>query len=113
MLSFLERIALESFGDFGIAFAIGLAAHGEVHTYFAAFTVEVGGEVGDHLFVATLGDTYLVFCNELEGCFRVEFAESGTGSAALGAFFGCFCAFVHIAAGLADKFLFHCRIYGV
>lgn len=34
MLSFLECIALESLSDFRIAFAVCLAAHGEVHADF-------------------------------------------------------------------------------
>ncbi len=107
MFGFFESVALEGFGDFGISFAVGLARHCQVHAHFAAFAVEVCGEVVDHFFIAAFGNTDFVFGNELEVGGGVEFFEFAAGSTADGALFGSFVAFVHVAANDADEFLFH------
>ncbi len=65
MFSFFESIALESLGNFRIAFAVSLTRHGQIHAYFAAFTVEMSEEILDHLFVAAFGYTDLVFGDEV------------------------------------------------
>ena len=75
MFGFFESVALEGFGDFGIAFAVGLARHCQVHAYFGAFAVEVGLEVLDHLGVAAFGHAELMLCYELESLFGIEFFE--------------------------------------
>ena len=107
MLGFLESVAAESLGDFGISFTIGLTRHREIHAYFATFAIEVGCEVGDHLSVGSLGNAYFVLGDELEFCVIVYFLEGTFGSMADRAFFGGFRTFVYITADCADKFLFH------
>ncbi len=108
MFGFFEGVAFEGFGDFGIAFAVGLARHGQIHAYFRAFAVEVGGEVFYHFFVATFCHADFVFGYESEVFVIVdEFFEFRLGSAAEGALFGGFVAFVYVAADYADEFLFH------
>ena len=87
--------------------AVGLAGHCQIHAHFAAFAVEVCVEVLDHFLVAAFGHTHFVLSDELEFGFGVEFLEFRLGSAADGALFGSFSAFVHIAAHNADEFLFH------
>ncbi len=87
--------------------AVGLARHGQIHAYFGAFAVEVCVQVGYHLGVGVLGHSDLVLGDKLEGLIGCEFLEFAFGSAAEGALFGCFVAFVDVAAYCADKFLFH------
>ena len=67
----------------------------------------MSGEVLDHFFVGILGNTDFMLGDELKFGSSVEFFEFALGSATNGAFFGCFGAFVNIAADHTDKFLFH------
>ena len=114
VLSFFECIALEGLCDFGIAFAVGLTAHCEVHANFTALAVEVSGKVFDHFLVAVFGYADFVLSNECKLGFGVEFIEFAAGCAADRALFGSFVTFVNIAAYGADEFLFHIsEIYGV
>ena len=107
VFGFFEGVAFESFSHFGIAFAVGLTAHGEVHANFGAFATEVSVEVGDHLFVATFGYADFVFGNELELGSGVHFFEFISANAAHGAFFGSVFTFVYETAYSANEFLFH------
>ncbi len=111
VLSLLEGVALEGLGDFGVALAVGLTRHGEIHAHFATLAVEMGGEVVDHLLVLALGAAHLMLGHKHELGGLVEFLELGSGSTADGALFGSFVPFVYIAAHSADKFLLHfgCR----
>ena len=110
VFSFLESVALESLGDFGIALAVGLTGHGEIHSHFAALAVEMGGKVSNHLVVGAFGHANFMFGNESECSLFVEFFERALGSLADGALFRCFVAFVNVAAHGADKFLFHVKL---
>ena len=105
VFSFFPSIALESLSDFGIAFAIGLTSHSEIHTHFATLAVEVSSEVFDHLFISAFGNTDFMFGNKLQFSAFVEFFELAFGSVTDGALFGSFITFVNIATNGADKFL--------
>lgn len=107
VFSFFPCVALVGFGYFGIAFAIGLAGHGQIHAYFGTFAVEMGIEVGNHFGIAAFCHTDFVFGYELKRFRFYEFFEFRFGGAAEGAFFGCFVTFVDITANGADKFFLH------
>ena len=103
---FFPSVALESLCHFGIAFAVCLTRHGEIHSDFGAFSVEVSVEVFDHFFVAAFCYANFVFSHERESAFFGEFFELGSGNAAHGAFFGSVLAFIDETANGADEFLF-------
>ena len=107
VFGFLKCVTLEGFSDFGVTFAVGLAGHGEVHTYFAAFAVEVCGEVGYHFVVATFCHADFVFGDKFECVAFVKFFEFACRCAAKGTFFRCVFAFMYVAAYCADEFLLH------
>ena len=107
VVGLFKGIALEGFCDFGIAFAVSLARHGEVHTHFGAFAFEVSLQSGPDIIGAALGYTDDVLGN-VYACFVfLNFLELAGGSLALGALLGSGIAFVYIAAYGADKFLLH------
>ena len=56
VVGLLEGVALERVGDLGVALALRLAAHREVHAHFGAFAGEVVLETGPDLRIAALGD---------------------------------------------------------
>ena len=66
MLSLLESVALESLGDLGITFAVGLTTHSQIHTNLTTLTVEVVTQVVDHLLTYTLGLTVTNLMNSSE-----------------------------------------------
>ena len=49
MLSLFESIALEGLCNLGIALAVSLTAHSQIHANLAALTIEVVAQVVDHL----------------------------------------------------------------
>ena len=113
VVSLLKGIALEGFCDFGIAFAVGLARHGEVHADLGAFAFEVSLQSVPDVLGATFGHADDVLGN-VYACFVfLNFLELAGGSLALGALLGSGIAFVYIAAYGADKFLlpFFCGFY--
>ena len=75
MFSLFPCVTLESLGDLGIALAVSLTGHGQIHAYLGAFTVEVGVEVLDHLLVGTLGYAYGMLRNELKSCLFIHLSE--------------------------------------
>lgn len=105
MLSLFPCIALESLGNFGIAFAVGLTAHGQIHTYLCALTVEVFLQALHNLFGATLSHAQFVSSYKFQALF-LEFLELRSGNSTLRALFRCAFAFMYIAAYGANKFLF-------
>ena len=107
VFSLFPSITLESFGYFGIAFAVGLAAHGEVHTHFGAFAVEMSVEILYHFFVAAFGYADFVLSHERETAFFRKFFELGSRNATHRAFFGSVFAFVNVTTNGANEFLFH------
>ena len=56
MLGLFPCVALEGFGDLGVAFSIGLAAHRQVHAHFGAFAGEVFLEARPDLRVTAFGN---------------------------------------------------------
>lgn len=102
MLSLFPSVALEGLSDFGIALAVGLARHGQVHAHFGTFAEEVVVEVFDHLLAGAFGNADLMLGDELELFAVVNFFEFAAGSAAQRALFGCLVTFVNIATYGAD-----------
>ena len=110
VLSLLEGVALEGLGHFGIALAVSLTAHGQIHTYLGTFAYEVVVQVFLHLLVSVLGHTDYVFCHKLEHSVLVSlriFFELGCGSAALGALLRSLVTGCDIAANGANPFFCH------
>ena len=98
MVSFLKSIALESLSDFGIAFAIGLASHCEVHAHFGAFAFEVSLQAHHDVFGATLSYADHVLCYIYFFSVLSYFFKLACWSLALGAEFGSGITFVNISA---------------
>ena len=111
MLGLFPCVTFVCFGYFRIAFAVCLAAHGQVHAYFCAFPGKVCVEVFYHFRIAAFCHSYLVFGNERQAFGRFyQFLELAGRNMALWAFFRRGVAFVYITAYGADEFLFHfCR----
>jgi len=107
MVSLLKRIATESLCDLGIALAIGLTAHCQIHTYLGSLTHEVSVEVSTHLLVGVLSYTDNVLANESNTCCFVYNFPSKTCLLALGANSGSFSTFMNVATNRANKFLSH------
>ena len=106
MLCLLKSVALESLGNLGIALAVGLARHGQIHAYLTALALEMGIEISNHLLIATLGNAQSMLCSIVDGVF-LEFLKLGCGHAALRATLGSGGSFVYIAAHGTNKFLVH------
>lgn len=66
VFGFFEGVAFEGFGDFRIAFAVGLAAHSEIHSDFRRLAEEVCVEVLNHFVAGTFGDADFVFGDKVE-----------------------------------------------
>lgn len=107
VFGFFEGVAFECFGDFGVSFAVGLAAHCDVHSDFGCFAEEVCVEVFDHFVACAFCFADFVFGDELECVGFNEFFEFFFRLFALRAEFGGFVSFVYVAAYGADEF-FHC-----
>ncbi len=75
MFGFFNGVALEGFCDFRIAFAVGLARHGQIHAYFGAFAFEVCAEVSLHFVIGIFCNADHVFGHEFESCAFVKFLE--------------------------------------
>ena len=109
MVGFFQRIAAEGLSDLGIALAVRLTAHGEIHTHLGAFAGEVLAEPGQDFGIHTLGDAKFMLAGPLRistGGF-LDFDEFFGLSMAYGALCGGILAFVDVAADEASEFLFH------
>ena len=96
VFGFFKGVAFVGFGDFGVAFAFSLTAHGEVHTDFAALTLKVGFETGDDFGIDAFGGGDDVFASVALGAGdRFEFSSR---SFALGAVGRSFITFVDLTA---------------
>jgi len=107
VVSLFESITLESFSDFGIALAVGLAAHGQIHAYLGAFAFEVGLQAFPYFGITTLGNADLMFGYELQITVLFQLFELASGNFALRAAFRGFGTFVDVSANCAYKFLCH------
>ena len=100
MLGLLERDALVRLCDLGIALAVGLARHGEIHADFAALAVEMVLESLRDLCIVDDAVTDMVLCDELKAAALLQ--ELRSRNAALGALLRRILAFVHIPANGAN-----------
>ena len=106
VLGFFKSVALESLSDFGIAFAVGLTAHGQVHSDFGGLAHEMGIQVLDHVFASAFGNADDVLGYEIQGRVFINdlpFNNLFALRAALRRFF----SLVDIPANRADKFFLH------
>jgi hypothetical protein len=102
VFGFFKGVTFVGFGDFGIAFTLGLTAHGQIHTHFAALALKVGFQTGDDFRIDTLGRGHDVFTGiTLITGNRFEFSRGGF---ALGAEFGGGIAFVDVTTDTTYKF---------
>ena len=118
VFGFLEGDALVGLGHFGEPFAVGLAAHGEVHAHFGTFTREVLAQPLHHLGVETLGHTDLVLVgpHDLAAPLVFLLEELALGGVALGTFVRSLGTHVDITADFADPYFHFCllsRLCGV
>ena len=107
VISLFESITLESLGYFGITFAVGLTAHGQIHTYLAAFAFEVRLQAFPYFGIAAFGNADYVLCYELEVAVLFQLFELASGNFALRAALRGFWTFVDVSTNGANKFLCH------
>ena len=105
VIGLLKGIALEGLGDFRIAFAVSLARHSQIHSYFGTFTFEVGLQAFPDLRVAALGHANLMLGDKLQAGIFAQLFELAGRSFTLGAAFRGFGTFENVTANCADKFL--------
>lgn len=106
MLGLLEGIALESLCDLWIALALGLAAHGEIHSYFGAFPVEMVVQAFHDFSILNLSVTEMVFTGPAETLF-LHFHEFLGLCMALRALCRRVLSFIYVTANETSEFLFH------
>jgi hypothetical protein len=108
VVGLFESVTLESFGNFGITFTVGLTGHGQIHTYLGALSFEVVLQAGPDFGVAALGNAQHMLCGilGLVATFFDFYKFFGLGMANRTFCRGIF-AFVYIAAHQASEFLFH------
>ena len=104
----LKGIALEGIGNFRIAFAFCLAAHGKVHTHLRAFAGEVVLQTGPYFRITAFGNANHVLTGPLglAGFFFYLYKFLCFG-VTYRAFCGGIFAFVYVSAHQASEFLFH------
>ena len=107
VLSLLKRIALESLCHLGIALAVCLTRHCQVHTYLSSLAHEVRVQVFLHLCVGIFGYADYVLASECQACVLVN-GLPGYYLFALRATLRCLCALKDESANRANKFLVHC-----
>ena len=111
MLGLLEGVALERVRDLGIALALRLTAHREVHADLRALAREVHAETLHDLLVQTLRGTDDVLARPGHLAFGGLLEKLGAGAAALRAAVGGGVAFVDVTADGANKLLHASLLY--
>ena len=114
MLSLLPGIALEGISYLGITLAIGLTAHGQIHTYLGALARKVGIEILDHFLVNAifLGNTDDMLLYELDASsFFNELLELRSRNTALWTTLGRCRSLMNITANGANPFLLHNSLF--
>ena len=109
MLSLLQRVAVKSLGHLGVALAVGLTGHGNVHAYLATLAHVVVAEFLNHLFGHTLNLAVAQAVNGGIGhvASLLQLRELRGGSLTNGALLGGFIAFVDISTYGANKLFLH------
>ena len=87
--------------NFGIAFPMGNAGHGQIHAHFGALALEVGAQIGNDVLGNTFGDADHMF--RRPSLFLDHQLELGSGRLALRTLGGSFFALVHITADHANE----------
>ena len=107
MLSLFVSDSLVSLCNFGVALSVSNSGHCKVHTNLCALAHEVLVETVDDLLVVNfLSDADNVLAGKLQSVIGSNLSELGSGSSALGTFFGCGLTLIYIAADRTYK-LFH------
>ena len=107
MVCFLKSIALEGFGNFRIAFAVGLAAHRQIHAHLGAFAHKMILQALKHLCIHTFCHSDHMFVGPGQPLAFDHLFEFRTRDFALRAKFGCCISFVNVTANGTNEFLFH------
>ena len=110
MLSLFPSIALEGISHLGIALAIGLTAHSQIHTYFSALAHKMSIQILDHLLINAilLGDADDVLLYELNSAFLFnKLLELRSGYTALWATLGWCWTLMNITTNGANPFFLH------
>ena len=106
VLGLLESVALERLGDLGIALALGLAGHREIHADLGALAGEVILEALSNLGVIDLAGAYGVLARpDLLARLDSLLLELGAGNSALRALLRRSVTFIYIPANGADPSL--------
>ena len=106
VLSLLECVALESGGYSGVALAVCLTGHCQVHSNFRALSVEVVTEALHYLFIFYYTVLEVVLAGE-SGILRFYFYEFFFLGAALGTELRSFLSLINVTADQTSEFLFH------
>ena len=108
MLGLLPCITLVGLGDLGIALAIGLTAHRQVHAHLGALAHEVVLETLPELLAGALAVTDLVLGNEIEVALLLyNLYELILADFAHRALLGCLGTFMNVPAYGTTPFLCH------
>jgi len=108
VLSLLESVTLERLGDLGVALAVGLTAHRQIHAHLGALADEVVVESLHELGVVDLAVADLMLGNELQRTgVLLCLLELILAYLAHRALLGCLVALVDITTYGADPFLCH------
>lgn len=110
VVSLLVSVALVGLGDFGVALAVCLASHGQVHANLAALSVEMVFQTLDYflghvILVSLSGNVNGSESQVASGVFH--FLELVFASLADGALLGSLGTFVDISTNSANEFLLH------
>ena len=112
MLGLFPGVALVSLGDLGIALAIGLTAHGQIHAHLGALAHEVVLQTLPELLAGALAVTDLVLGYELHLRVRLNnLYELVLTCLAHRALLGSLGTFVNVPAYGTTPFLCHNLLY--
>ena len=107
VLGLLPGVALVGLGNLGIALAVGLTAHGQIHTHLGTFAHEVILQTLPEFLVGALAVTDLVNGHEIEAVLLDDLDELVLAYLAHGALLGCLGTFVNVPAYGTTPFLLH------
>ena len=107
MLGLLPGVTLEGLGNLGIALAVGLTAHGQIHTHLGALAHEVVLKTLPQLGVRTLAITQLMLRDEIQ-CAILDNLDELVGTyLAQRALLGSLVTLMNVTAYGTTEFLYH------
>ena len=106
VLGLFEGVALEGVCNFRISLTLCLTAHGEVHSYLCALSVEIVAEALNYLLIFYYSVLKVMLAGPVEAFF-LDLDEFFFLGAALRAELGRILAFIYVTADQTSEFLFH------